>query len=460
MNPAKTLLLLLVAFPAYVHAQVVISEIAYDVSGSDSGREWVEVFNTGPAAAPLSEWRLFENGSNHTLTIFSGAESLAVGSYAILADNPSKFLEDVPGYSGPLFDSAFSLSNTGEALTLRCCASGDLLDKDSVSYAAEWGASGDGNTLHRTVSGTFVAGSPTPGTGVLVAQSGSAEESSTPSGGGGDAPSATILSLSIEGGSDRYLVSHAAAPFYALVLDEKKKEAVNVHVEWNFGDGTVEIGTRVSHAFAYPGRYAVTVSASHYDRRALDSFVVVVEDAKVTLAPFPDGSIAVENRSARDVDVSGWKLSDGTAVFEFPPNTRMLAGASLRVPKDTLKFFASERVRLYYQDGEPVPLFTELPQAPQMQEDTPEPRSARLAPARVASVSVPPPAADESAGAGDASESVLPVAAQSASAAPGWKFNSYIAGTAGIILVGIGAVFALSRARDGWTIIEETSDDA
>src|SRR3989338_1551208 len=173
MNAAKrgASALLIVApvlfLPVCVSAQVIISEIMYDVEGSDANREWIEVFNAG-AAVNLTEWRFFEGDSNHVLTAV-GSETLVAGGYAVIADDPEKFREDWPSFSGRLFDSSFSLSNTGETLILRCCGS-DLVDKDTVTYTGENGAAGDGKTLQRqSISGQALSPfSPTPGTGSLA----------------------------------------------------------------------------------------------------------------------------------------------------------------------------------------------------------------------------------------------------------------------------------------------------
>ncbi|MCR4281332.1 MAG: lamin tail domain-containing protein, partial [Candidatus Kaiserbacteria bacterium] len=47
--------------PFTASAQVVISEIMYDLeTGSDSGREWVEVFNSGGSSVNLTDWKVSE----------------------------------------------------------------------------------------------------------------------------------------------------------------------------------------------------------------------------------------------------------------------------------------------------------------------------------------------------------------------------------------------------------------
>lgn len=143
-----------------VRAQVIISEIMYDLSeGSDTDREWIEVYNEGEAV-DFTEWKLVEGTTNHSLTAL-GASELQSGAYAVIVDNVDKFKADWPSYSGLLFDSSFSLSNSGEKLGLRCCKK-ELSDKDSITFSSEMGAAGDGASLSRSGS-TFVPTDPTPG---------------------------------------------------------------------------------------------------------------------------------------------------------------------------------------------------------------------------------------------------------------------------------------------------------
>ena len=131
----------------------------YDVPGGDSGHEWVEVTNTGSEPVDISKFKFAEGGTNHALKIISGTSTLAAGSSAIIADNAATFAADWPSYVGTLFDSTFSLSNTGETLAIKN-ASSSL--EDSISYSSSVGANGDGGSLHRS-GDTFVAALPNPG---------------------------------------------------------------------------------------------------------------------------------------------------------------------------------------------------------------------------------------------------------------------------------------------------------
>ncbi|OGG91116.1 hypothetical protein A3H16_04290 [Candidatus Kaiserbacteria bacterium RIFCSPLOWO2_12_FULL_53_8] len=153
--------------PTVPSGQVVITEIMYDLSsGSDSGREWIEIFNSGTAPVKLTGWKMFENGTNHKIAAVSGGDSIAPSTYAVIADNSAKFRADWPNFSGQLFDSTFSLGNDGETIALHTASSTDI---NSVSYQSSLGAAGDGNSLNRAPGdASFIARSPSPGTAMSI----------------------------------------------------------------------------------------------------------------------------------------------------------------------------------------------------------------------------------------------------------------------------------------------------
>ncbi len=149
----------LILFVPRVHA-LIINEVMYDLEGTDTDREWIEVYNDTGESVDISTYKFFESNSNHGLTPVSGGSTVSAGAYAIIADKTELFLQDWPNFSGILFDSSFSLTNeTGEMLALKD-ASGAVVDE--VVYDPTIGASGDGNTLNRT-GNSFVTGSATPG---------------------------------------------------------------------------------------------------------------------------------------------------------------------------------------------------------------------------------------------------------------------------------------------------------
>jgi len=138
---------------------VMISEISYNPDGSDSGREWIEVHNGTNESVNLADWSLRENDTDHALTLVQGSATLAAGEYAVIADNAVTFMSEWPDVEVTVFDSAFSLTNTGEALALKD-ENGDIVDE--VTYDPNDGGDGDGNTLHR-VNDAWTGVTPTPG---------------------------------------------------------------------------------------------------------------------------------------------------------------------------------------------------------------------------------------------------------------------------------------------------------
>src|SRR3989344_1137863 len=146
-------------FTFNVNAQIVINEIMYDLDGSDSGREWIEIFNEGDDVIDLTNWKFFEANTNHGLVSYQGGIELSPGEYAIISDQPDKFLSDWPAFLGIIFDSSFSLNNTGEALAMK---DDNLVIVNQVTYSSDSGAIGDGNSLQK-INTSWNSAIPTPG---------------------------------------------------------------------------------------------------------------------------------------------------------------------------------------------------------------------------------------------------------------------------------------------------------
>jgi hypothetical protein len=146
-------------FPSLAFANIEITEIMYDAPGADTGREWIEVTNTGEDSIDIGKYKLFENGTNHGLAVTQGSSLLAPHTSAILADNPEKFLADYPAYSGAIFNTAFSLSNTGESIAIKNASSSVL---DTADYTSTEDADGTGGSLQK-INASFEAWMANPG---------------------------------------------------------------------------------------------------------------------------------------------------------------------------------------------------------------------------------------------------------------------------------------------------------
>ena len=126
---------------------LVFSEINYNPIGDDKKHEWIEVYNNGTIAVDITKWRFEEDGSQHLLKNITSETSLKSKSYAVIVQDGVQFLQDYPDYAGLIFDSSFSLINSGEELILRTVKDGEIAD--SVSYNSTWGGDNTGFSLEK-----------------------------------------------------------------------------------------------------------------------------------------------------------------------------------------------------------------------------------------------------------------------------------------------------------------------
>ena len=143
---------------AFVFANVEINEIMYDLkTGSDDGREWVEVYNNSDALVDFSPFKFFEGDTNHKMVLKQGEAKIPAGGYAIIVSDFIKFKTDHPNFQGAIFDSTFSLSNSGETLVIK--NGGTTIDQ--VTYTSNQGGAGDGNSLQK-INGLWQGTTLTP----------------------------------------------------------------------------------------------------------------------------------------------------------------------------------------------------------------------------------------------------------------------------------------------------------
>jgi len=151
-------LLFLFSLPANLLAAVFINEIMYDLPGSDRGREWIEIHNSGPESVDLSGWNIETTANHRTFVLISGSLFLPPSGFAVIIENYESFKNDYPYFSGAILKSTFSLSNTFGKVILK--------NKDEtidvVNYTNVLGAKGDGNSIQRFAD-NWASYLPTPG---------------------------------------------------------------------------------------------------------------------------------------------------------------------------------------------------------------------------------------------------------------------------------------------------------
>jgi len=116
----------------------------YDPAGSDSGNEWIEIYNDENFSINLSGWTLFEGDTNHQIQVFQGSFVMQPGEFVILAEDATSFNQS-HGFSGSILDTSWgSLSNSGENLSLE---DPSQLTIAETSYDSSFGAAGNGKSL-------------------------------------------------------------------------------------------------------------------------------------------------------------------------------------------------------------------------------------------------------------------------------------------------------------------------
>jgi len=136
-------------------AQVVINEVAYDPEGdlsgdgtvSETGDEFIELYNAGGASVDLGGWDVGDTNSGR-LT-FPGGTTLEPGQFLTV------FRDDEPNLTGQVFGGAsFQLSNSGERVELRNAQDEvvDWTDDGGVTTNEAWEREPDG-------TGTFLRAS-------------------------------------------------------------------------------------------------------------------------------------------------------------------------------------------------------------------------------------------------------------------------------------------------------------
>lgn len=117
-----------------------ISEVMYNPNGTDTGREWIEIYTDTPFNA--TGLMVFDNNGNHNTNLIQGDEVFT--GYAIITNNAANFLI-AHDYYGTLFQSSISLPNAAGVIGLK---KGQEIF-ENTTYDSSWGGNGNGRTLEK-----------------------------------------------------------------------------------------------------------------------------------------------------------------------------------------------------------------------------------------------------------------------------------------------------------------------
>lgn len=357
------LFFVLILVPQIIFAQIEITEIMYDIDGTDSGREWIEIYNSGTESVDISELILFENDVNHRIKyIDDNVELLEPDNYAVIADNPAKFSTDNPNFSGIVVDSAFSLNNSGEILSILDSENNVL---HTVTYSPEWGAKGTGNTLQ--LNGTdWIPGKPTPGTKNVTEpenESENSDDNQNESSNSGNTDSTTNnndsasthsadtdlsnykkkTELEISAGRKRYGFINSPIKFRS---NHNLEEKSNVKFQWSFGDADSSKAENPKHTYYFPGEYNVVLNGEYQKEYAVSRTKVLIREPLLRSEITIRGKavdILLINDSDFEVNLGEFFLvldvnEDELERFEIAPDTIVDSKTKIKIPAEITDF--------------------------------------------------------------------------------------------------------------------------
>ena len=382
--PGKMSFLALTIFiftPVLVFAKISLVEIMYDAEGTDSDKEWVAIVNDNTEDVDLSTMRLSINGTNHLIVDPSGLKTIAKGQSALVVDNIDKFKVNYPNFTGLLYDSSFSLTNTSGVVALRDDA-GVVLD--TFSYDSSLGAAGDGNSLQK-INGAWKSGVPIFGLQTDDSSNSTDTSTSTNTSTTGDTTqnatttsntstnttsSGTVLSshsgtgslvtsvpkddLAVSAGRERITAAGTPVAFVAKQVSSFGTVSAQSY-SWSFGDGAVALGQKVSHSYVYPGEYVVVLITIQQEYSSVSRTNVKVIDPKLALTHADNEFITVKNNSTNEININNWRLQSGGKNFVFPLDTIIKAGKEIPFPAEVTSLVPlGSRVELVSPSGKTV----------------------------------------------------------------------------------------------------------
>lgn len=343
--------------PFITHAQIKITEIMYDPAGSDTKREWVEVYNSGTQDIDLSTWFFYEGNVFHKLTALKGS-ILGAGSYAIIVDSVAEVVAEYSDYTGLIFDSVFSLNNTGETISM---ANSQKEIVDTFTYNADMGANNNGQSLQIT-NGEVITAGPTFGetnkteSEIVETEKETTVASSTTSGSTSNSSSRDLTHtqqvsvtnyvptspFKIGAGRDRVVSIHAPIDFEAYVSKTENKPSF----KWNFGDFSTDTGRKVEHIYRDTGAYQVVLEGKSKDYIGISRTEVSVIEPVLEITRSTT-SIDIHNKANQEINLGYFVVNFEEEKKGIPKNTIVSGGATIRMPVATSTVLQS----FEYPDG-------------------------------------------------------------------------------------------------------------
>jgi PKD repeat protein len=245
-----------------------INELLPNPVGSDTGKEWIELFNFGTTPINLKNWSFVKKSGS-----LSPLAEQEIASHGFLT---------IP----------LSLNNTSETISL-LDPSKNIVSQVSYEHAPS------GDSLNFFTQGTYRwSKTPTPGSDNIV---GNAPETKDK-----DIPDTAYLGV-----------------LTAFSASGKDDDGDTIKYTWDFGDGHKSYKRETAHRYDEEGKYEGTLTITDGTESDITPFTIEVEKYEApkvrmtALVPNPTGRdtdteyITLENRSRKSVDLLGWSIATG-----------------------------------------------------------------------------------------------------------------------------------------------------
>ncbi|MEK9195173.1 MAG: lamin tail domain-containing protein [Patescibacteria group bacterium] len=390
---------------------VVINEVMFDPEGSDTGVEWIELYNGSNEQVDISGWEIYPDGIGYIVIpngFLIGAKKFILVHLRITGSNSATDIYQATASS--------NMSNTSGSIAL---FGAQPRGKDTIKSFIQWGK--DGETWEPSAGdaglwdkGTFVdISSFSEGSSLALSQDGvmsggknawrishtpspqavntgaSASNSPLPSpfvspisasSVGSPLPSATphasaIKTIKAYAGQDVSSMVGSVLDFFGHskgINDEAIDSSARFF--WNFGDGETQEGRNVAHTYRVPGIYLAGLHISSGEYAASDYIRLQIGPNLVSILGVvwgDDGHIRLTNGSDIEADISGWNIRDSKQrTFIFPPYSKMARRGDIAIRNSItglLKDPESLPIRVLYPNGVEAFTFSDIVPTPKPQ---------------------------------------------------------------------------------------------
>lgn len=384
----------------FVHAEIIITEVAWMGTSSSQYEEWVELYNDGSEDVLLSGWKLFKTGGT---TLFSPTGTIPTGSYYLICRSTSTLTDPLGGTCNEkgTFGGG-GMNNTNDQLILK---DGSGTAKETIDASGGWPAGDSSTKQTMQKSGpTWITAVATPGAATVTDDPNpppdddpTPDPDPTPNPDPTPKPTVDPKEKIEKIQPDPIYKAHMiipdfgtagiAIPMKATVLADNKLNTLRGRFEWTMGDGGSYKFVKnipINHTFYYPGTYTVTMQyysdrfKTEPDTIHRKTITIVPDDLEILGYSINDG-LQIKNNAGKEIALDGWVIQSNNQEFIFPKFTTISKGQTLSLSPRTLGITLSkESILLLNPSREVVTGYSYRYQEPEIPDepfaDKPEPR--------------------------------------------------------------------------------------